>query len=136
MSVMAVVQFGLAMMPLCHDHAAGPGRDGREFLRNPAAGAEQRNVNVLERVLRQFGDGDVVPAKFQFLADGARRRKQGEFAHRKISFFQCFDHFDADGARRADHGHMRISIHKSREIYQFRGRCQRAGGGGSCEPVN
>ena len=56
------------------------------------------------------------PAKFEFLADRARGGEQGQFAHRKISFFQRLDHFDADGAGRADHGHMRISVHKSRQI--------------------
>ena len=29
----------------------------------------------------------------------------------KVALLQRFDHFDADGARRADHCHMRISIH-------------------------
>ena len=55
-------------------------------------------------------------AKFELFADRARRREQRQFAHRKISLFQRFDHFDADGAGRADHGHMRISVHKSRRI--------------------
>jgi hypothetical protein len=37
-------------------------------------------------------------------------------SHRKIAFLQRLDHFDADGAGRADHGHMRISVHKSQEV--------------------
>jgi hypothetical protein len=56
------------------------------------------------------------PRNFSFLPSGARRGEQSQFAHRKISFFQRFDHFDADGAGRADHCHMRISVHKGRGI--------------------
>jgi len=35
-----------------------------------------------------------------------------QFAHGKSSLFQRFNHFDADGAGRADHGHMWVPVHK------------------------
>jgi hypothetical protein len=56
------------------------------------------------------------PRNLSFLADRARRGEQRQFAHRKISLFQRLDHFDADGAGRADHGHMRIWVHKRPDI--------------------
>ena len=43
-----------------HDHATGLGGDGCEFLGDAAARAEQRNVNARERILGEFGDGDVL----------------------------------------------------------------------------
>ena len=141
-SVMAVVQFGLAMMPLCqlhilgvdlrhdqrdvlvlaegagivHHHAAGLGRNGSEFLRDAAAGAEQRDVNALERILGQFRHGDVLALEFQFFADRTRGGEQGELAHGKISFFQGLDHLDADGASGTDNCDVWIAIHKRLKI--------------------
>ena len=95
------------------DHyAAGFDGDGRKFLRNGAAGAEERDVNPFEGILGQFRHGHGLAAKGQCLADGAGRGEQGQFAHRKIPLLQRFEHFDADGARRADDCHMRLCIHK------------------------
>jgi hypothetical protein len=68
------------------------------------------------------------PRNLSFLPDGARRSEQRQFAHRKIAFFQRFDHFDADGARRADHGHMRISVHKRVNYIKNQARVNHASG--------
>ena len=91
--MIAVVQFGLAMMPLCcfdvarvdfrnherdgivhaegagiiDDHAAGFRGDRREFLGDAAAGAEQRDVDALECIFGQFLDRDLLPLNFSFL---------------------------------------------------------------------
>ena len=93
------------------DDAACFGREGRKLFRDAAAGAEQSDVNSLERVLRQFVDGDFLIAKLEFPAHGTGRRQQREFAHGKISFPKRFDQLDADGARRADHGNTWIRVH-------------------------
>ena len=158
-SVMAVVQFGLAMMPLCcftsaalisgttsgtvvvhaerarvvHHHAAGLGRDGRELLRDAAAGAEQRDVDALERILGQFLHRDVLRRlNFSFLPTERAEASKRQLAHREIALLQRLDHLDADGARRTDHCHMRIAIHKRvQNIRPVRWRvngCVNAGG--------
>ena len=82
MSVIAVVQLGLAMMPLCdftsaalisgnhqrhlvvhaerarvvHDHATCLRRNRREFLRNAPASAEKCDVDAVERILGELLD--------------------------------------------------------------------------------
>src|SRR5947209_70990 len=83
-----------------------------ELLNRLRDGAEQSDVNTLERVLCQFADGDFLIAKLEFLARGTGRCQQRELAHRKVSFPKRFDHLDADGARRADHRNMWIPVHK------------------------
>ncbi len=65
-------------------------RDGREFLRDAAARAEERDVNAGERILRQFRYGDVLAFELQRFASRAGGSEQGELAHRKISFFPAF----------------------------------------------
>ena len=51
-------------------HATGFGGQGREFFRDAAAGAEQRDVDPAERIPGQLFDGDLFPAKCQLLAHG------------------------------------------------------------------
>jgi len=46
-----------------------------------------------------------VPRNLSFLP-AERADASKSVAHRKISLFQRFNHFDADGAGRANHGHM------------------------------
>ena len=99
-----------------HDHAAGLGGDGCEFLRDASAGAKQRDVDARERIFGQFLDRHVVAAKFQLLADGTGGGEQRQFAHGKIALLERFNHLDADGPRRADHCHLRVSVHKGAQI--------------------
>ena len=56
------------------------------------------------------------PRNFNFFPDRTRGGEQSQFAHRKIPFLQRLDHFDADGAGRADDGHMRVLVHKRARI--------------------
>ena len=52
------------------------------------------------------------PRNFSFLPTERADASNVSLPDRKIALLQRLDHFDADGARRADHGHMRITIHK------------------------
>ena len=78
-------------------------------------------------ILRQFLDGDVLAAKGKLLAHGTGRSEQRQFPDGKIAFLERLDHLDADGARRADHGHMRFMVHiRARNIASGSRLCQRA----------
>ena len=54
---------------------------------------------------------EVSAAKLELLARGTGGGEQRQFPDREIAFLQSLDHFDADGARRTDHGHMRVAVH-------------------------
>ena len=77
------------------------------------------------------------PRNLSFLPTERAEASNVSLPHREIAFFQCFDHLDADGARRADHGHMRFTIHKracnitaARDMSTRRKRCYTLMGGG------
>ena len=125
---MMVVQFGLAMMPrgrffaasglisgttsgtsgvhpegggVVDDHRAGGRGGGAEFLGNPAARAEERDVHARERIVREFLDHDVLAAECHRFPGRARRSQQLQLAEREIPLFEAKEHFHADGTRRA-----------------------------------
>ena len=113
---------------IVHDDASCLRRDGREPLEMLAARAEQRDVHARERVRGQLLDGDVLPAKLQFLARGPRGGEQRQFAHREIAFFERLDHFHAHRASRAHHRHMRSPVHKA-DYYIAEFMCVNVGSG-------
>ena len=83
---------------------------GLNVTLTPAEAPDPRATS-LQMLGASMLDRDVLAAKLEFLAGGTRRSEQSEFAHRKVALLQRFDHFDADGARRTDHCHMRILVH-------------------------
>jgi len=118
---------------IVYDDAPGPSRQRRKLLGNAPSGTEQRNINVRKRIPGQFLCRNLFASKPQLLAHRTSRRQQREPTHRETTFFQRFDHLDADGARRADHGHMRISIHTKATEYNrrpLRVSTHRSGGSG------
>jgi hypothetical protein len=96
---------------IIHHHATGLDRDGSEFLRNAAAGAEQGDVDPFKCVFGEFLDRDGFTPERQSFAGRPRRRQQRQFTDRELTFLQGFDHLDADGSRRTDHGYMRFWTH-------------------------
>ena len=73
--MIAVVQFGFAITPLC---------------------TEQRDVDALERVVRHLLDDHVLALELHRLAGGTGGSQKFEVLHREIPLFERLDHFDAD----------------------------------------
>jgi len=94
-----------------HHDASGLDSLGGELFGDAAAGAEERQINPAEGIGAQFLNGDFLPPEGDAFAGGTGRRQQRQPAEGEMPPFQCTDHFDADGARRTDHGHMRLTIH-------------------------
>ena len=86
-----------------HGRAAGRGL-GRELLRRPAAGAEQRDVDALERVRRRQLDLEVPPADRDPAPGRPLRCQEPQLGHREGLLEQDLRHRAADGAGRADDG--------------------------------
>jgi len=59
-----------------------------------------------ERMLSEHLHGMGFPPEFEFLAQRSFRRQKRQRLHREFSFLQNGKHLVADGAGRADHGHM------------------------------
>ena len=87
-------------------HRAGGSGGGAEFLGNPAARAEERDVHVVKRIMREFLDDDFLAAEFHLFPGGTRRSQKLQLAERKIPLFKAKEHFHADGTRRANNRHM------------------------------
>ena len=75
------------------------------------AGAEQSNVDALERFRFHLLDSDLLASEFHFLSGGTRGCEQFNGGNREISLFQGLDHFDADGARCTGDSHIHRSSH-------------------------
>ena len=76
--------------------------------------AEQSNVDARQRNL--FVSSLIAissPRNLSFLPTERAEASSVNFPTGKFAFFQRLDHLDADGARRADHSHMRVTVHKT-----------------------
>jgi hypothetical protein len=102
------------------DHAANLRGDGREFLRDAAAGAEERDVDSLECIFSEFLHRELRAFVGHGFARGTSGGQQGEFADRKFPLLERFNHFHADGASGTDNGNMRSPVHKKGVEYRAR----------------
>ncbi len=86
-----------------HDRA-GARRNRAIVLRDRPAGRKQSDIDVLERVLGQFGDGDVLALEAHGLARRPGRGEELQLRHREMALFQQLQELHPHGTRGANHG--------------------------------
>ena len=96
-----------------HHHAAGLGGDRGEFLGDAAAGAEQGDVDALERVFSEFLNRNVLPSELQLLADGTGGGEQSQLPTGKLRFSSVLIISMPTAPVAPTTGYMRITVHKS-----------------------
>ncbi len=83
---------------IVHDHRARLGRRRSELLAARAAGAEQRDIDACEAVLRQHLNRIFLALEGDFLTLGAAAGKHLERIEREVALFEDTEEFLTDGA--------------------------------------
>ena len=95
-----------------HHHATGFGRTGGELLGGGTTGGKQSQVHALEGILGQFLNRQLFRAKLDGAAGGTGRCQSPNFRMGKITAEKGIEHFPANGACRANHGHYGVLFHR------------------------
>src|SRR5207249_4961903 len=97
-----------------HDRL-GVDRGGREFLADRPPCRKERDLDVPERIARQFFDRVRLPTKFNLFAGTAPRRKQAQRPDGEIALGKDGQEFLADSAGGARNGDVNRHGENSRE---------------------